>query len=292
MVPSLTHLSMLAIPMDTVFTDTETVVLTNIKWDATSKFNKAMDVGRELSTQMTKSKNKYYNALAHGGPGGMTDTEDMCEELYIIYDAAVEMRNTMASHGLWSDKFVYMDWLISKILCCPRRGEEAEELYHMLRGCTDTWNRIKPSFTIESYTHTELELYGLIINFKNCCFRNFKTMDDGAVKGIDEIMEISRPLIAMSNQVDENDKEKMFLKKITTALNHHVPYYYTLTPAEISPPKYYDFSAAEAIVLDSDLEDDETAGQVWGLLDDDEELEEGEIMLDDEEMMQLMWNHQ
>ena len=117
-------------------------------------------------------------------------------------------------------------------------------------------------------------------------------MDDGAVKGIDEIMEISRPLIAMSNQVDENDKEKMFLKKITTALNHHVPYYYTLTPAEISPPKYYDFSAAEAIVLDSDLEDDETAGQVWGLLDDDDELEEGEILLDEEEIMQLMLNQQ
>jgi hypothetical protein len=288
MVPSLTHLSVLAIPVDTVLTDTETEVLKNIKWDSTNNLKKEMATGRELNTQLVASKNVYYKALAHG-----VMYEDICDELFTLYDIAVEMRNEMAANCLWSTNFVYMDWVMSKILFSPRRGEEAEELYHMLRGCINTWNRIEPVFTITSYTHTEVELYGFITNFKNACFRHLKTMDACAVKGIDEIMEISRPLISLTSDLDENDRKKMFLKKIDDKLNHHVPHY-PLPLAEVMvPPIYYDFTAAEAIVLNPELEDDEISQLVWGLvMGDGGELEEGEIPLDEEELMQIMWGPQ
>ena len=75
----------------------------------------------------------------------------------------------------------------------------------------------------------------------------------------------------------------MFLKKIDDKLNHHVPHY----------PLYYDFTAAEAIVLNPELEDDEISQLVWGLvMGDGGELEEGEIPLDEEELMQIMWGPQ
>ena len=58
-------------------------------------------------------------------------------------------------------------------------------------------------------------------------------MDKSSSMGIDEIREISLPLIDISKQCLENGREKIFLKRVELKLNKHVPYYYTFGDSEL-----------------------------------------------------------
>ena len=244
-IPSLAHLSVLSIPCHAPLTDRQSMVLKNIKYDSSSRFDAAMVHGREIYTKFSTARHVYSREIKHGDNRIEADTSEMCDELFNLYDRTVELRNEMSHFNMWSVAFVYMDWIISKVLCAPHA--EVEELYHTLSGCTSMWNKISPVFKIETYTSGELELHGCIMNFKNAAFRMFATLERGVIKGIDDFMKISESVIDLSTQMDYNDRYKMFLKKITMHLERHVS----------------EFKCGEILLDETELEDGEIALDTW-----------------------------
>ena len=222
MIPSLAHLSVLAIPRGVNLTVREEAVLTNIRWDTTRKFSIARSHGQKLIAKLKRARSKIDDSMRYGIDD---DIYGMCYELRELYDDTMVFRNAMSTGGLLSSNFVYMDYLISRVLCSPLRNTEAEELYHMLKGSITTWDKISPKFTLDSYTATERELHSFIMKFRSASFRSFGILDRSSIKGIDEIMKLSVPVLDINSKLQENEYHTMFLKKINNYLVKHVPYY-------------------------------------------------------------------
>ena len=229
MIPSLTHLSVLAIPRGVSLTGRQHAVLRNIQWGASRELSNTTSHGQYLNSQYRIIRSRYEAGLKCGIDD---DIDDMCVELRQSFDDTMAYRNEMARESLYSSNYVYMDWLISNILFSPPRWTESEELFHMLKGSSATWKRISPKFDLASYTPTERELHNLILRFKSEMFRNYLQLDKSSSMGIDEIQEISLPLIDISKQCLENGREKIFLKRVELKLNTHIPYYYTFDSDE------------------------------------------------------------
>jgi len=236
MIPSLAHLSVLAIPRDVNLTIKQQAVLRNIQWDAGHKLSTAVYQGQQLNSEFRTLRARYENSLKCGIND---DIDDMCDELRQLFDEAMAYRNEMSRESLWSSNYVYMDWLISKVLFSPTRWTESEELFHMLKGSCATWKKISPKFNLTSYTATEREFHGLIIKFKSASFRSYITLDKSSSNGIDDITGFATPLIDNNRQSVENGRQKIFLKRITLKLDKYVPYYYTFTDPDLEEGEIY-----------------------------------------------------
>jgi hypothetical protein len=234
MIPSLAHLSVLAIPHGVSLSATQEVVLKYILSDSRRQMSNALFKGRKLNSEFCIRRIKYEDSLKCG-TGNDSDIMNICEELRVLFDNIMEFRNTMSSHGLWSSNYVYMDWLISSVLFSPPRSTEAEEIYHMLSSSTTMWTKISPQFDVDSYTATERELCTMIMQFRVAIFRSLATLDRSRVTGIDDIQKLALPLIDISTQERDNDQQKIFFRNLISRLEKHVPYYYTLEEGEIPP---------------------------------------------------------
>ena len=222
MIPSLAHLSALATPRYTKLTGRQDVVLRNIKWDCLAKFDVAMARGCEIEKEFAELLRTYNNAIKHGDKHSRAFLPDVVNELSTLYDETMEYRNEMHHENLWSKNYVYLDWVCSRVLCCPHHGMYIEELIHMLSGCTSTWLRMSPVLNLDTYTQSERVLAGFIVDFKSAAFRIFDVLNNNPPMEIDKLQELASPLIALNEQLEEIDHEKMFLKKLGFHLEHHV----------------------------------------------------------------------
>ena len=225
------------IPRDQKVPGYISTVLEGILFEANSIINDAAGAIGGLSDSIADAKSTYYNVLSPCSHAPhqkrQTINEDLLRcstEWYADYDDMMICRNNFTNDGLWSENFLYLDWVMAKYMCCITTDMEFEEVLKMIEGMISSWERAPPKFTPDDYNEREFELYDCIRNLYQSVKVWAKILSAHEPGSLDRVQETGRVVIELIKAYQKEVDIVVEYRQVTQNIIGVLPTRMTTTP--------------------------------------------------------------